>query len=57
MIKSTDSILLVRGFAAVFDLAQVIGLLYIWMRTKLFGRTPREIREATKPQDFDYSGM
>lgn len=44
-----------RGFAAIFDLAQVISLLYVWARTKIFGRTPREIREATKPQDFDYS--
>ena len=49
------TILPLRGFSAVFDLAQVVALLIIWFRTKLFGRTPREIREATKPPEFDYA--
>ncbi|KAH8929123.1 DUF221-domain-containing protein [Atractiella rhizophila] len=44
-----------RGFSSVFDLAQVVNLLYISFKTRLFGRTPREIREWTKPPTFDYS--
>ncbi|SCZ94465.1 BZ3500_MvSof-1268-A1-R1_Chr12-2g03916 [Microbotryum saponariae] len=43
-----------RGASALFDLAQLIALLYVWIRTRLFGRTPREIREWTKPPEFDY---
>lgn len=43
-----------RGASACFDLAQLLSLSIIWIRTRLFGRTPREIREATKPPDFDY---
>lgn len=43
-----------RGFSAIFDLAQAISLLYVWVRAKLFGRTPREIRNWTKPPNFDY---
>lgn len=30
----------------MFDLAQLISLFLVWFRTKLFGRTPREIREV-----------
>lgn len=37
-----------RGSSAIFDLAQVVSLLIVWGRTKLFGRTPREIREVCK---------
>lgn len=37
-----------RGFAAVSDLAQLLVLVWVWVKTKLFGRTVREIREATK---------
>ncbi|KAI5480148.1 hypothetical protein MNV49_001808 [Pseudohyphozyma bogoriensis] len=44
-----------RGASALFDLAQIVSLIFIWFRTKLFGRTPREIREWTKPQEFDYA--
>lgn len=36
-----------RGASALFDLAQFISLLYVWFKTKLFGRTPREIREVS----------
>lgn len=43
-----------RGFGTVLDLAAVVSLLWTWLRTKAFGRTPRQIREWTKPQDFDY---
>lgn len=35
-----------RGASALFDLAQLISLFLVWFRTKLFGRTPREIREV-----------
>jgi hypothetical protein len=44
-----------RGFLAVFDLAQILNLLWIWFKTKIFGRTPRDIREWTQPPDFDYA--
>ncbi|KAL5521409.1 hypothetical protein ACEPAG_9335 [Sanghuangporus baumii] len=44
-----------RGFLAVFDLAQGLNLLLIWIKTKLFGRTPRDIREWTQPPDFEYA--
>ncbi|EJT96751.1 DUF221-domain-containing protein [Dacryopinax primogenitus] len=44
-----------RGFLVVFDLAQLINLIYIFIRTHLFGRTPRDIRDWTKPPSFDYA--
>lgn len=44
-----------RAWAAVFDIAQVINLIWVWARAKAFGRTPREIREWTKPPPFDYA--
>lgn len=44
-----------RGFSAIFELAQAINLIYIWFRTKLFGRTPRQIREWCAPPDYDYA--
>ncbi|MBW0516954.1 hypothetical protein O181_056669 [Austropuccinia psidii MF-1] len=44
-----------RGFTAVLDLVQIVSLLLIFLRTKLWGRTPREIREWTKPPEFDYA--
>ena len=47
--------LAVRAWAAVFDIAQVINLIWVWGRTKAFGRTPREIREWTRPPPFDYA--
>lgn len=44
-----------RAWAAVFDLAQVLNLVWVWARARLFGRTPREIRDWTKPPAFDYA--
>ncbi|EIW54410.1 DUF221-domain-containing protein [Trametes versicolor FP-101664 SS1] len=44
-----------RGFLVVFDLAQIINLFVIFIKTHLFGRTPREIREWTQPPDFQYA--
>ena len=44
-----------RGFLTVFDLAQLFNLLLIWIKTRLFGRTPRDIRECTQPPDFEYA--
>ena len=43
-----------RGYLAVFDLAQVIKLLLVWVQKVFFGRTPRDVREYTKPPVFDY---
>lgn len=43
-----------RGYLAVFDLAQVIKLLLVWFQKVFFGRTPRDVREYTKPPVFDY---
>ncbi|KAM0786205.1 hypothetical protein ACM66B_007009 [Microbotryomycetes sp. NB124-2] len=48
------TILPLRGASSLFDLAQLISLIYVWFRTRLFGRTPREIREWTKPPEFDF---
>ncbi|TFK44898.1 hypothetical protein BDQ12DRAFT_673776 [Crucibulum laeve] len=44
-----------RGFLAVFDLAQIINLVWISFKTHVFGRTPRDIREWTQPPDFQYA--
>ncbi|KAG5650817.1 hypothetical protein H0H81_010929 [Sphagnurus paluster] len=44
-----------RGFLVVFDLAQIINLLWISFKTHIFGRTPRDIREWTKPPPFEYA--
>lgn len=44
-----------RGFSAVLDLVQIVSLLLVFIRTKVWGRTPREIQEWTKPPEFDYS--
>jgi len=44
-----------RGFLVVFDLAQIINLLWISIKTRLFGRTPRDIREWTQPPEFEYA--
>ncbi|PPQ75181.1 hypothetical protein CVT26_008789 [Gymnopilus dilepis] len=41
-----------RGFLAVFDLAQIINLVWLSFKTHVFGRTPRDIREWTQPPDF-----
>ncbi|KDQ20055.1 hypothetical protein BOTBODRAFT_41304 [Botryobasidium botryosum FD-172 SS1] len=44
-----------RGFLVLFDLAQVVSLIWIFFKTRLFGRTPRDIREWTQPPDFQYA--
>ncbi|CAD6896656.1 unnamed protein product [Tilletia controversa] len=44
-----------RGFLAVLDLAQVVKLVLVWFQKGLFGRTPRDVREYTKPPSFDYA--
>ncbi|GAA5905515.1 hypothetical protein JCM6882_004773 [Rhodosporidiobolus microsporus] len=43
-----------RGASACFDLAQLVSLVFVWFRARAFGRTPREIREWTKPPVFDF---
>ncbi|TFY61331.1 hypothetical protein EVJ58_g4587 [Rhodofomes roseus] len=43
-----------RGFLCVFDLAQIINLVVVFVKKNLFGRTPREIREWTQPPEFSY---
>ncbi|EGO00856.1 hypothetical protein SERLA73DRAFT_50768, partial [Serpula lacrymans var. lacrymans S7.3] len=44
-----------RGFLVIFDLAQVLNLVWTSFKTHVFGRTPRDIREWTQPPEFDYS--
>ncbi|KAF8653274.1 hypothetical protein AX16_003976 [Volvariella volvacea WC 439] len=44
-----------RGFLVVFDLAQILNLLWISFKTHMFGRTPRDIREWTQPPVFEYA--
>ncbi|GBE80758.1 predicted protein [Sparassis crispa] len=43
-----------RGFLVLFDLAQIINLVVVSVKTHLFGRTPRDHREWTKPPEFQY---
>jgi len=44
-----------RGFLVIFDLAQIINLLWLSFKTRVFGRTPRDIREWTQPPEFQYA--
>ncbi|KAL1745047.1 hypothetical protein HDZ31DRAFT_37333 [Schizophyllum fasciatum] len=44
-----------RGFLVLFDLAQVINLVWLSFKTHVFGRTPRDIREWTQPPEFQYA--
>ncbi|KAF8342679.1 uncharacterized protein EI90DRAFT_2964439 [Cantharellus anzutake] len=44
-----------RGFLAFFDLAQLLNLVWITLKTRMFGRTPRDIREWTQPQVFEFA--
>ncbi|KZT05389.1 DUF221-domain-containing protein [Laetiporus sulphureus 93-53] len=44
-----------RGFLVLFDLAQIIHLVIVFVKKHLFGRTPRDIREWTQPPDFQYA--
>ncbi|ORY50184.1 hypothetical protein BCR35DRAFT_24997 [Leucosporidium creatinivorum] len=45
-----------RGFAAVFDLAQLINLVIVQSKSLILGRrrTPREIRDSMKPKRFKF---
>ncbi|KZT69635.1 DUF221-domain-containing protein [Daedalea quercina L-15889] len=44
-----------RGFLCIFDLAQILNLVVIFIKKNLFGRTPREIREWTQPPEFRFA--
>ncbi|KAG6920196.1 hypothetical protein DXG01_004965 [Tephrocybe rancida] len=44
-----------RGFLVIFDLAQILNLIWISFKTHAFGRTPRDIREWTQPPEFQYA--
>ena len=44
-----------RFYLCIFDLAQVIKLLLVWFQKGFLGRTPRDVREYTKPPNFEYS--
>lgn len=44
-----------RGFLTVFDLAQIVNLVWIFIKKSIFGRTPRDIREWTQPAEFEYA--
>lgn len=44
-----------RGFLVLFDLAQIINLVWISFKTHVFGRTPRDIRDWTQPPEFQYA--
>ncbi|KAF7964597.1 hypothetical protein HWV62_5091 [Athelia sp. TMB] len=44
-----------RGFLVFFDLAQILNVVWTSLKKRLFGRTPRDIREWTKPADFEYA--
>ncbi|KAG1860839.1 hypothetical protein F4604DRAFT_1790278 [Suillus subluteus] len=44
-----------RGFLFIFDLAQILNLLWTSFKTRVFGRTPRDIREWTQPPEFEYA--
>ncbi|KAK1234247.1 hypothetical protein PQX77_002554 [Marasmius sp. AFHP31] len=44
-----------RVFLALFDLSQILNLLWISFRTRVFGKTPRDIRDWTQPPIFEYA--
>nr|GAT56348.1 DUF221-domain-containing protein [Mycena chlorophos] len=44
-----------RGFLVLFDLAQIINVVWIYIKTRIFGRTPRDIREWTQPPEFQFA--
>jgi len=44
-----------RGFLAIFDLAQILNLVWISFKTRVLGRTPRDYMEFTQPPDFEYA--
>ncbi|KAF9451505.1 DUF221-domain-containing protein [Macrolepiota fuliginosa MF-IS2] len=44
-----------RGLLTLIDLMQLPSLIWIPLKTYFFGRTPRDIREWTKPPTFEYA--
>ncbi|KXN85288.1 hypothetical protein AN958_11388 [Leucoagaricus sp. SymC.cos] len=44
-----------RGLLTLIDLTQLPSLIWIPLKTYFFGRTPRDIREWTKPPTFEYA--
>ncbi|KAF5354854.1 hypothetical protein D9756_005449 [Leucocoprinus leucothites] len=44
-----------RGLLTLVDLTQIPYLIWIPIKTHFFGRTPRDIREWTKPPTFEYA--
>ncbi|OCH90575.1 DUF221-domain-containing protein [Obba rivulosa] len=44
-----------RGFLVLFDLAQILKLVIVSIKTHVFGRTPRQHREWTQPPEFEYA--
>ncbi|KAJ3575057.1 hypothetical protein NP233_g1358 [Leucocoprinus birnbaumii] len=44
-----------RGLLTLIDLTQIPYLIWIPIKTHFFGRTPRDIREWTKPYNFEYA--
>lgn len=44
-----------RGFLVIFDLAQIINLIWLSFKTHVMGRTPRDIRDWTQPPMFPYA--
>ncbi|CAA7260523.1 unnamed protein product [Cyclocybe aegerita] len=44
-----------RGFLIIFDLAQLFSIVWVNIKMNMFGLTPRELRERTKPPTFKYS--
>ncbi|KDR75702.1 hypothetical protein GALMADRAFT_68331 [Galerina marginata CBS 339.88] len=44
-----------QGFLIIFDLAQLFDLIWLSFRARIYGRTPRDLREYTKPPVFDYA--
>ncbi|KAJ3514492.1 hypothetical protein NLJ89_g2352 [Agrocybe chaxingu] len=44
-----------RGFLIIFDMAQLFNIVWVNIKMNMFGLTPRELRERTKPPTFKYS--
>ncbi|RIA91460.1 hypothetical protein C1645_724172 [Glomus cerebriforme] len=42
------------GLFAAWDLAQFVQLIYIWFKKKILSPTPRNLKELSIPQGFDY---
>ncbi|KAJ9122705.1 hypothetical protein QFC24_004134 [Naganishia onofrii] len=44
-----------RGFLVIFEIVQLIKLLLLSVQRLLFAKTPRDIKEYTKPPYFEYA--